>query len=158
MKSYLNSEMLRDAAQLRQDVMALVRRLRQQTEGGELPVSHMFLLSRIERLGDAAIPSVLAAQEGLRPSNLSAALTALEAQGYVRREPDAGDKRRVVVRLTAHGTSMLERDRAGREQWLASALAACLDQQELAQLRQAGELLQRLSRWNGPGAAQADHG
>lgn len=158
MNSYLNTESLRDAAQLRQDVMALVRRLRQQTEGGELPVSHMFLLSRIERLGDGAIPSVLAEQEGMRPPNLSAALTALEAQGYVLREPAAGDKRRVVVRLTADGASMLARDRAGREQWLASALENCLNQEELAQLRQAGELLQRLARWHGPRAAEADHG
>lgn len=128
--------------------MALVRRLRQQTEGGALSVSQMFLLSRIERLGEGAMPSVLAAQEGLRPQNLSAALTALEAQGYVLREQDGVDKRRVVVRLTAQGADMLARDRAGREQWLAGALAGCMDQQERALLRQAGELLQRLARWD----------
>lgn len=153
MIKYINKEKtLHDAAQLRQDVMSLVRRLRQHSEGGALPVAQMLLLSRVQRLADQACPSTLAAQEGLRPQNLSALLTTLETQGYILREQNSTDKRRVVVRLTRQGEFVLEQDRARREQWLASAMAHSLDETELKILRQAGELMQRLAQWDDPSA------
>lgn len=149
MNIHINTSSLHDAAQLRQAIMALVRRLRQHSEGGDLPVAQMFLLSRIERLGEGTTPSELAVQEGLRLPNLSALLTTLENQGYVVRYQTPEDKRRIIVRLTPQGRAILIEDRNRRERWLASAIDSCLSEKELQLLKQSGQLLQRLAQWDG---------
>ncbi|MFI5907599.1 MarR family winged helix-turn-helix transcriptional regulator [Dactylosporangium sp. NPDC051541] len=54
-----------------------------------------------------ASPSELADHLGLTRGALSARLAAVEEAGWIVREPDAGDRRRVHVRLTEAGHAML---------------------------------------------------
>jgi DNA-binding MarR family transcriptional regulator len=68
----------------------------------------------------------------------------LEADGLVERHPDAADRRRALVQLTAAGRQTLEAERGRREGWLAGAIAGELSGEEQRVLQQAVELLRRL--------------
>ena len=65
----------------------------------------------------------LARVQGVRPQTMSTALAGLERAGYVRREPDPADGRRVVLHPTAAGIAAHEDSRARKQQWLQQALA-----------------------------------
>jgi MarR family transcriptional regulator, organic hydroperoxide resistance regulator len=49
---------------------------------------------------------VLAGRIGIEVPTLVRTLTRMEAAGLLRREPDPGDRRRVIVRLTARGREL----------------------------------------------------
>jgi DNA-binding MarR family transcriptional regulator len=134
-----------DVSTLRKQIMLLVRRLRRETTSVEMPLGQMFLLSRIDQLGDEASPTALAEQEGLRPQNLSALLRKLEQQGLTYREDDAQDKRKYRIRLTDVGLEALEQNRSNRDSWLAQTMSATLNPDDVAILRQAGALLERMA-------------
>src|SRR5476651_1780527 len=108
-----------DITRLRVQVMSLSRRFRREDRGDEESWARLLLLGAIDRGGDNATPSSLAAGEGLRSSNLAAALRELEQRGLITRKPDAKDQRKVRVGLTAQGRTLLVESRARREQWLA---------------------------------------
>jgi DNA-binding MarR family transcriptional regulator len=69
----------------------------------------------------------------------------LQAGGLLTRRPDPSDRRRALVELTERGRVVLWEDRGRREGWLASAIAADLNAEEQAVLRQAVALLERLA-------------
>ncbi|TSD87857.1 MarR family transcriptional regulator [Mycobacterium sp. KBS0706] len=136
----------------RLQLMALLRRLRRESDGGDIPLSQLMLLAALLRLGGTASPTELAAVEGLRSSNVAALLRGLEKDGLVRREADAGDRRRLHVVLTDAGTRAVLENRSRREAWMAEAVAACLSPEERAQLIAAGALLQRLAEYQEGGS------
>lgn len=136
------------ASRLRKQMMLLVRRMRRETRPLEMPLSQLLLLSRIEQLGENATPTALAESEGLRPQNLSALLRKIEQQGYVEREEDAYDKRKYRIKLSPGGSHVLEMNRSDRDTWLAQAMRASLNQDEIAILREAGILLERLASYS----------
>lgn len=131
----------------RLQLMALLRRLRRESDGGDIPLSQLMLLAALLRLGGTASPTELATVEGLRSSNVAALLRELEKDGLVRREADAGDRRRLHVVITDTGTQAVLANRSRREAWLAEAVAGCLSAEERAQLIAAGALLQRLAEY-----------
>jgi len=131
----------------RLQLMALLRRLRRESDGGDIPLSQLMLLAALLRLGGTASPTELAAVEGLRSSNVAALLRGLEKDGLVRREADAGDRRRLHVVLTDAGTRAVLENRSRREAWMAEAVAASLTAEEQSQLIAAGALLQRLAEY-----------
>ncbi|MBV8046130.1 MAG: MarR family transcriptional regulator [Paludibacterium sp.] len=133
------------ASTLRKQMMLLVRRLRRESTPLELPLSQLLLLSRIEQLGDDATPTALAEYEGLRPQNLSALLRKLEQMGLTYKEENASDKRKSCVRLTAAGLGVLTSNRSNRDNWLTLAMTSTLTPDEVALLKQAGPLLERLA-------------
>lgn len=131
----------------RLQLMALLRRLRRESDSGDLPLSKLMLLAALLRLGGTAGPTELAAAEGLRSSNVAALLRELEQEGMVRREADAGDRRRLHVVITDAGAEAVLANRSRREAWMAEAVAACLSAEERAQLIAVGGLLQRLAEY-----------
>jgi DNA-binding MarR family transcriptional regulator len=131
----------------RLQLMALLRRLRRESDSGDIPLSKLMLLAALLRLGGTASPTELGTVEGLRSSTVAALLGGLEKDGLVRREADAGDRRRLHVVLTDAGTRAVLANRSRREAWLAEAVAACLTPEERAQLISAGALLQRLAEY-----------
>jgi DNA-binding MarR family transcriptional regulator len=131
----------------RLQLMALLRRLRRESDGGDIPLSQLMLLAALLRLGGTASPTELATVEGLRSSNVATLLRELEKDGLVRREADAGDRRRLHVVITDTGTQAVLANRSRREAWLAEAVAGCLSAEERAQLIAAGALLQRLAEY-----------
>jgi DNA-binding MarR family transcriptional regulator len=130
------------AGDLRVVIGRLVRRLRAERRG--LPLAQLTVLGRLDRGGPSAI-SFLAAAEHVRPQSMAATVTALERAGLVTRAPDAADRRRVLIDMSAAGRDALAADRRRREGWLAEAIARDLSAEERRTLREAIGLLGRLA-------------
>jgi DNA-binding MarR family transcriptional regulator len=129
------------ASDLRVVLGQLMRRLR--VEHG-FPLSHGTVLGRLDRDGPQSV-SDLASAERMRPQSMAQTVADLEAQGHVERRPDPTDRRRALVALTAEGRAALLRDRGRRDGWLTGAIAEQLSPAEQDVLREAVELLRRLT-------------
>jgi DNA-binding MarR family transcriptional regulator len=136
---------------LRLQLMALLRRLRRESDSDDMPLSRLMLLGALLRLGGTASPTELGTVEGLRSSNVAALLRGLEKDGLVVRSADAGDRRRLHVVITPAGTQAVLENRSRREAWLSQAMAACLNAEERALLIAAGALLERLAEYQEKG-------
>lgn len=116
-----SQESARVAAELKIVVGRIARRLRQAHEVGELTLSEISVLSRLEREGPAA-PGALAQSERVRPQAMAATLGTLEKRGMVRRTPDAADGRRAVMTLTGPGRAVIQDRRTASILRMAHAL------------------------------------
>jgi DNA-binding MarR family transcriptional regulator len=75
-------------------------------------------------LPDRAVPlSWLAGHLGLPKSTMSVMIKSLAARGFVQRERDAGDERRLAITLTDTGRQRVAADTVLRQDDLAAALA-----------------------------------
>src|SRR3954452_17011942 len=128
------------ASELRVLLGQLVRRLRAEHR---FPLSHGSVLGRLDREGPRSV-SELAVTERVRPQSMAQTVSELEADGYVARRPDPGDRRRALVDFTPAGRAALEADRRHRVGWLASAIGdlPARDQEVLAR---ATDILRRLA-------------
>jgi DNA-binding MarR family transcriptional regulator len=145
-----------DITQLRKQLMGVSRRLRREATSDDRSWARLLVLGAIDRHGESATPSVLAADERMRSSNLAAALRSLEARKLIVRRPDSKDRRKVRLRLSAAGQRFLDDSRARGERWLTEAIDACLTASERAHLIKAGALLDRIMAY--PGAAMPSGG
>jgi DNA-binding MarR family transcriptional regulator len=134
----------RNITRLRSQLMGVSRRLRHEATADDRSWARLLVLGAIDRHGEAATPSVLAADEGMRSSNLAAALRSLEARKLIVRTPDTKDRRKVRLRLSAAGQRFLDDSRARGERWLTEAMDAYLTPSERADLIKAGALLDRI--------------
>ncbi len=132
------------ATELRIVVSKLVRRLREQSNLGDLSWSHISVLTRLDRDGPASVTD-LARSEGVRPQSMGATVSALEAAGMVVGEADPADGRRTILSLTRACRDLINANRAAREDWLFHALEAKLSADEQRDLTSALELLKRLA-------------
>jgi len=137
-------------AELRNQIVALARRLRQSARSDAETWTGLMALGVIQRGEGNATPTQIAAELELRSSNVAQLLRDLEERGLIARTPDATDKRKVRLSLTRGGLALVTETRSARDKWLADAIAACLSPAEQAQLIAAGELMRRvaLSRQN----------
>jgi DNA-binding MarR family transcriptional regulator len=142
-------------AELRDQIVALARRLRHSARADAETWTALMALGVIQRGEGKATPTRIATELELRSSNLAQLLRELDQRGLVHRTPDTADKRKVRLSLTEAGLALVTQTRAARDTWLADAMATCLSPDEQAQLFAAGELMRRvaLSRQNGsPGS------
>jgi DNA-binding MarR family transcriptional regulator len=130
------------ASELRFVIGKLVRRLR--AERGDLSLTHVAVLARLDREGPCSV-SDLAAAEHVRPQSMAQTVGDLEGEGFVARRPDPADGRRALVSLTGAGSTRLNEDRQRREGWLALALAQELSAEERRTLAAALPLLRRIA-------------
>lgn len=135
-----------NATELREAMLALTRRLRRQRPQHYLTPSQMQILGDVERSGGSSAPVDLAALQGVRIQSLTSNLSALEAEGLVTRSPDPGDRRRLLIRITAEGTALVAADREQRDRWLADAMDAELTPLERDVLHLAAPILWKLAR------------
>jgi DNA-binding MarR family transcriptional regulator len=119
----------------------LVRRLRVEST---IPLRHATVLSRLEREGSLGT-SDLAQRERMRPQSMAETIKELETDGLVLRHPDPTDGRRMLIALTTAGRELIRRERARREEWLATAIAHELSGGEQETLARATDLLRRLA-------------
>jgi DNA-binding MarR family transcriptional regulator len=84
----------------------------------------------------------------VRPPTISKLIVALEDQGLVEREIDAGDRRVVRVRATARGTKLLHDGRQRRVAALVASLGA-LSVRDRALLARSLPVLERIARSTG---------
>jgi len=131
------------ASALRLSVMRLARRMRLQRSDTSLTLSQLAALSTLERQGDLT-PRELADIEKVQPPSMTRLLAHLEADGLVTRTPHATDGRQVLISLSPAARAILAEDRRRREAWLSQQLAT-LDRAELATLRDAAVILDRLA-------------
>lgn len=131
------------AAELRATFGKLKRRLREQTGGGELTLSQVSVLLRLETDG-ATTASNLARAEGMRPQSMASVITALETAGFVSSAPDPNDGRQILLSLTDAFRKWAQEGRAARQDWLSRTIAARLTVEEQDQLAAAVKLLAQL--------------
>ncbi|HJP76106.1 MAG TPA: MarR family transcriptional regulator [Pseudonocardiaceae bacterium] len=134
----------RVGAALRLIIGRIARRLRQNHESGELTLSEVSVLSRLEREG-ASTPSALAEHERVRPQAMATTLAALEERGLLDRHPDPHDGRRVVMTLTEQGRATVLHRRSESVERLITVLENEFSAAELRTLDAALPLLDRLS-------------
>ncbi|UGY18366.1 MarR family winged helix-turn-helix transcriptional regulator [Bradyrhizobium septentrionale] len=128
--------------------MGVSRRLRREATADDRSWARLLVLGAIDRHGETATPSVLASDEGMRSSNLAAALRSLEARKLIVRTPDSKDRRKVRLRLSAAGQRFLDDSRARGERWLTEAVKTHLTARERADLIRAGALLERIMAYS----------
>jgi DNA-binding MarR family transcriptional regulator len=149
MATTVDPELLDAARQLRIAVISLARRLRaerQETGVSPLGISVLIRLHREPRL----TPKALASAENVAPQTLTRVLAALEQQGLLNRKPDPSDGRQSLLELTGAGRTLLRRDSARREAWLAKAMEEALAPSERQMLRVVAPLLENLAEHKGP--------
>jgi DNA-binding MarR family transcriptional regulator len=130
------------AAALRVELGRLNRQLRQHAVGG-LTGSQLSALAALDRHGALRLGE-LARVEAVSPPTLTKIVGGLEAEGYVTRTPDPGDRRSALVALTRKGRSELNRNRGQRTAFLVDRLHR-LDPEERRVLVRAVELLARVT-------------
>ncbi|WP_152617782.1 MarR family transcriptional regulator [Phaeacidiphilus oryzae] len=143
-----------DAAELRNSVMRLARRLRGERERGELSLGMLSVLGRLERDG-AVTTSELAGFERVTPQSMTRTVGRLVDLGLVERSPDPADGRQTLLHITRRGRELILQDRERRDAWLARTMAANLTDVERDLLLLAGRLLDRLAEAPDPAARAA---
>jgi DNA-binding MarR family transcriptional regulator len=132
------------AGELRVAIGILIRRVREQTQAGDLTSAQKSVILRLERAGPATV-SMLAKADGVRHQSMRVTVASLEAMGMVSGAPDPADGRQTIFKLTPACLRALKTGRAVKEDWLFRALQAQLTPREQDELAAAIRLLQRLA-------------
>jgi len=132
------------ADRLHSAALHLLRRLR--AEDDELGISppRLSALSVVVFGGPLTI-GALAEAEGVKAPTMTRLVDGLEREGLVTRESDPADRRAVRVRATEDGRRALIEGRGRRVAALAAGLRRLPDR-DVATLRRAAELLERVAR------------
>lgn len=132
------------ADKLHSAAVHLLRRLRRVDPAMGLSPAAASVLSVIV-FGRPLTLGELAAAEQIRPPSLTPIVRELEAQGLVKRQRDAKDRRVVQIQATAKGRRILQQGRGRRVAMLADWLKR-FNQAELAALDRCAEMIERLAR------------
>lgn len=122
-------------------------RLPRQLRSVELPrgitPERLSALAVVDKCGPLSVTS-LADKECVRPATISRMVSALVAEGFVRRAEDKKDGRGVLVSLTRKGRRIYQQMQQERHQHLVKALSE-LSADQLAALRSLAAALERLT-------------
>jgi DNA-binding MarR family transcriptional regulator len=132
------------ASSIRRSVVRLVRRMRLERTDEALSLLTLSILGILYREG-AVTATELATRERVRPQSLTRVLASLEKRGFVSRQPDGADGRRLLITLTPEGKKALGADIRKKEAWLAKEMERVLAPDERGLLLQASRLLDRLT-------------
>jgi DNA-binding MarR family transcriptional regulator len=131
------------AADIRQGVTRLSRRLRSERPPEGLSSSKLSALSHLLRNSPATAGEVAAADHQ-PPQSLTRVLAELKQDGLITRTRDERDRRQSLLTITEAGRQALRRDMTQRDDWLASALTS-LTETECDLLRLAARLMDRIA-------------
>lgn len=136
------------ASLLRPVLTRLTRKLRKLSPDNALLSQNeravLVLLDSQERLLSAEI----AVTEKITPQSTGQIIKHLDALGFIKKENDANDKRKVYLSLSSKGKKMILQVRKEREEWLTKAIAAVCSEKDQAVLLKATEVLNRLVDYN----------
>ena len=141
----LSPDLVRAGADLRVAVGRIARRLRQAHAVGDMTLSELSVLARLDRDGPNT-SGALAELERIRPQAMGVTLSDLESRGLVRREADAADGRKLLTFITDAGRNMLSRRRSASAQRLGRAMADEFSAAERRRLLAVLPLLDRLAQ------------
>jgi DNA-binding MarR family transcriptional regulator len=130
------------ADRLHSAAIHLLRRLRREDAASGVAPARLSALSVLVFGGPMNLTSLAAAEQVQAPT-MTKVVQALEADGLVRREAVAGDKRGTRLVATARGRRIMEEGRRRRVQRLAAELRE-LPAAERATLEKAAAILERL--------------
>ena len=131
------------AEKLHSGALRLLRRLRKYDSEAQISAPKLSALSVLVFGGPQSLND-LASAEQVRAPTMSRLVVELEAEGLVRKSPDANDKRGIKIAATAKGQALMERGRARRLQHVASAIAGMTADERKA-LALAGPLMLRMA-------------
>lgn len=131
------------AVRLRSVLGRLFRLFRDKAGIAQRPLSHTFVLTRLERDGPSTVTE-LARWEGLRPQSMSVIVGELEAAGLVCRTANLTDGRRATLSITDAGKDAVRVSREELQGWLVFAVEKKLTPAEREHLAVAIELFERL--------------
>jgi DNA-binding MarR family transcriptional regulator len=117
------NESLEVANRLRPVLLKLSRELRREAHPLGVSGGQVTLLIQIHKTPGVGVRE-LAAREGVSAAAMSRAVDRLERAGLVSRTPDAVDRRRHGLTLTAEAESVLRSVKRRRTAWLARRLEA----------------------------------
>jgi len=132
------------ASELRGLVGQFKRLFRDQASLGDMTLSQVAVLGRLDRDGPATVSS-LARVAGVRPQSMGATVAALETAGLVSGAPDPNDGRQTIWSLTPACREWIRLGRAAREDWLFHKIQQKLSAGEQEQLASGLALLKRLT-------------
>ena len=110
-----------DVDRLRLLLLRLGRKIRTSSVDRITP-SQLAVLATVSRNERLTIGQI-AESEHVKPPSVSKIVAALEAAGFLAREPDPDDRRCVFISVTPAGAVYLDEVRAAGRTWLASQLA-----------------------------------
>jgi DNA-binding MarR family transcriptional regulator len=87
----------------------------------------------------------IAALESLQPQSLTRALKSLERDGLIDRWIDEDDRRRTSLAITPKGEALLRATIRERVVWLAHVMATRLTPDEVATVRAAAAIIERIA-------------
>ncbi|MGP4113919.1 MarR family winged helix-turn-helix transcriptional regulator [Streptomyces sp. 4N509B] len=128
---------------LRMGVLRLARRLRHLRVDRTLSLAEMSAIGTLVRCGAMTLGE-LARQEHVQPPSMTRIIAVLESRGLVRLEPHPEDRRQKLVTATDQAKAILRANQDQRNAWL-TQLAAQLDEDEWARLRDAAPVLHKLA-------------
>ena len=140
----LSPDLVRAGADLRVAVGRIARRLRQAHAVGDLTLSELSVLARLDRDGPDT-SGALAELERIRPQAMGVTLSELEGRGLVRRDPDAADGRKLLASITDTGRNMVSQRRSASAERLGRAMAEEFSAAEQRRLMAVLPLLERLA-------------
>ena len=132
------------ASALRGSIARLMRRLRLERPEKALSLFKLSILGTLYRSGPVTATD-LATRERIRPQSLTRLLANLEEQGFVSKETDGADRRRLLIVITPEGKKSLIASVRQQEAWLAAEMTRRLSPAERKILLDASRLLDRLT-------------
>jgi DNA-binding MarR family transcriptional regulator len=132
------------ATELRESMMAVTRQMRRHRPDHGLTLSQLELLGEISRTG-VTTPAELASRLHVRVQSLTDSINELVSRELIVRRPDATDRRRQLIELTAAGSALLESDRAERDTWLHATMRDNLTPLEFDLLMLVAPVLRKLA-------------
>jgi DNA-binding MarR family transcriptional regulator len=143
MSAPLSNPLLHKAAEIRQAVTRLAQRLRAERPEDGLSTNKLAVLAHLHRYSPAT-PGDIAVAGRHQPQSLTRLLAELEEDGLILRARDEQDRRQMLLTISDEGRATLIRNFAGRDIWLAAAMAS-LSPLEGEILRLAAPILERLA-------------
>jgi len=128
-----------DASEIRAATFRLSRRLRQQRAVTTMTDGQFAVLVALKLHGPHTL-SALADREGVTAPSMNRTVNCLEESGYLTREQDAQDRRKVTIAITASGLAVVDETVQRRDEWLARLLSQ-LTAEDRATLRAAAEII-----------------
>lgn len=130
------------ATDLRITVQRLSRRIRSESDPGDLTEAQYSVLAGLYRYGPST-PGAIADREGVQPPSMTRTLASLEKDALVARSAHPTDGRQVVIELSDAGVQLIKETRRRRNHWMAQHLRG-LTAEERATLSDAVAILRRV--------------
>lgn len=130
-------------SELRMSLFRLARRLRAERADDSLSDAQFAVLAHLSIHGAHTL-GALAERERVSPPSMNRTVNCLEESGYLRREGDPDDGRRVRILLTDTGADLVAETVRRRDAWLDAALEE-LDPEARDELHRVVPILQALA-------------